>query len=472
MAASALAFGHATRAFAEPQSCKREIARSEARYSRAKMKIVQKCWDNVVAGNKHGPCPDPKAAVRISVAAAKMQRSIAYRCGGIDQTCSVISDNDPLSSIGWDVGVCPNFVNSSCNNTITHCQHVSSCLLCIDNAAIDQAMRLVYEGLAPDPSTAVRKCQRQIGQAMSKFFQTKSKLLGKCEDLVLKGAYAGPCPDPRSSYGIGLAEFKALTKMCVVCGGPDHLCGTPDDLTVGEIGFPATCPAVDPPGAPASCGGPIGTLPDLISCVACVTGFTADCLGAIGAPAISAYPPECSMALPTATPTLTPTPEESATPTWVSTATVTATPSWTPVATETPTATVTVTPSWTPVATETPTATVTVTPSWTPVATETPTATVTATPSWTPVATETPTATVTVTASWTPVATETPTATVTVTASWTPVATETPTATVTVTPSWTPVATETPTPTVTVTASWTPVATETPTPTVTATPDE
>src|SRR5512134_1376740 len=69
-AAVALALGVATMggaapAFAEPESCKREIVRAEGRYSRAKMKIMQKCEDNVVAGKKPGPCPDPKSAVRI-----------------------------------------------------------------------------------------------------------------------------------------------------------------------------------------------------------------------------------------------------------------------------------------------------------------------------------------------------------------------------------------------------------------------
>ena len=75
----------ARQADAEPTSCKREIARADARFSRAKMKALQKCYGDVVAGKKPGPCPDASAAARIFSARAKLQSSIAKRCGGIDR---------------------------------------------------------------------------------------------------------------------------------------------------------------------------------------------------------------------------------------------------------------------------------------------------------------------------------------------------------------------------------------------------
>ena len=419
------------RASAEPESCRREIARADARFSRTKMKIIQKCEDNVLAGKKPGPCPDPSSLQRITVARAKLQSSIARRCGGIDQTCSVMADNDPLSAIGWDIGACPNFENGACNNSIVHCQHVSACLLCINDAATDQAIELYYGSLTPAASKPVKKCQRTIGKEAGKYYQSKIKLLGKCEDMVLKGAFAGPCPDDRATYKIGVARQKALAKICSVCGGPDRLCGTMDDFTVGEIGFPPDCLPVDPPGAEAACGGPIDGLESLVACVGCITDFKAECASAAGAPTVDPYPAECNVTLPTATPTSTPTVTETPTPT--PTATETATP------TETPTPTLTATPTATETPEETPTPTVT------PTATETPVAT--------PTATETPE--------------ETPTPTVTATPTVTPEPTETPTPTLTATPTETPTPTATPDPTETPT----PTATDDPTPTATPTPE-
>jgi hypothetical protein len=386
----ALVLGLTATAGAEPESCKREISRADARFSRAKIKILQHCWDNVVAGKKDGPCPDQKSNDRIAIQRAKLQNSIARRCGGIDGTCSVTADNDPLPAIGWNIGQCPNFERGSCTNSINHCQHISSCLLCINDKALDQAIDLYYGSRVPTEDREIRKCQRSIGKEASKFYQAKGKALGKCEDLVLKGAIPGPCPNERASVSIAKAEAKLLTKLCFSCGGPDRLCDTPDDPLPSDIGFKPDCPPVDPPGAEPSCGGPIDTVSDLVSCVACVTGFKADCVSAAGAPAVESYPPECNVALPTATPTPTPTATVSPTPTVSSTptpmptetATATATPQVT--ATPTPTATATETPDATATATETPqptsTPTATDEPSDTPTPTEEPTPTETATP--------------------------------------------------------------------------------------------
>jgi len=420
-------------ATAEPESCKREISRADARYSRAAMRALQKCKDDIVAGKRSGPCPDGKTNERILVANAKLQSSIAKRCGGIDQTCSVTSDNDSLSSIGWDIGSCPNFERGACTNAISHCNHIATCLLCINNAAINQAIGLYYGALTPGASNAVKKCQRTIGKEEGKFYQAKAKALGKCEDLVLKGAFAGPCPNDRATSMIAKAEAKAMTKICNVCGGPDHECGTPDDLTVAEIGFPSSCPAVDPPGDTPPCGGPVDTLSDLVGCVTCVTGFKVDCVSAAGVPAVTSYPAECNAYLPTPTttpteaPTETATPETSATPTPTGTATSTGTP--------TPTAVATATDTPTPTPTDTPDVTATPTRTPTPTGTPTPTVTVTSTP--------TPTETATVTA--TPEPTDTPTPTLTPEPTDTPTETPTDTPTPTETPTDTP--TDTPTPT-------------------------
>ena len=443
---AALLLAPAPRVEAESTACKREIARADARFARAKMKALQKCYGDLAAGKRPGPCPDATTTSRIFVARAKLQSSIAKRCGGIDQTCSVTPDNDSLPSIGWDIGGCPNFESGNCTNNISHCGHISTCLLCINDAAIDQAVDLYYNNFLPTTDNLIRKCQVGLGKEASKFFQAKGKILGKCEDMVLKGSISGPCPGTRFEEAITKAKGKSIAKMCGACGGADRVCGTVDDPDIAEIGFIPDCPPVQPPDSPQSCAREILTVEDMVACVSCVTSFKAFCVAAAGAPAAAPYPPECNVELPTPTPTATAIPTVTPTPT----------PTETPIATATPTAEPTATPTATATPEETPTATLTPEETATPTATATPT--VTATPTATATPEETPTATTTAT----PTATATPEPTAT--------ATETPeptvTATATATPTATATATETPEPTPTETP------TETPTPTETATPGE
>lgn len=282
------------------------------RRSAAPRCALQKCEDAIVTGKSAGPCPDAKASAAIAKANTKLQTAIAKQCGGADRNCSSTADNDPLPSIGWG-GSCPNFENGACNGAITHCGQIATCLSCIDEAAVDQAIDLYYDAFAAPASTAVKKCQRAIGKESAKFFDAKQKALGKCNDGVLGGSSAGPCPDPRAAAAIAKAEAKKVKKICNACGGADKTCGGSDDLTPAQIGFAATCPAVDPPGSAPACGGAIASLQDVVACVDCVTGFKADCTSAAGAPAAGSYPPECNGGVgptptPTATPLVTPTP--------------------------------------------------------------------------------------------------------------------------------------------------------------------
>lgn len=174
-----------------------------------------------------------------------------------------------------------------------------------------------------------------------------------------------------------------------------------------------------------------------------------------------------TVARPTNTPTITPTPPPTNTPTPTATPTITPTPSNTPTRTNTPT------PSNTPTRTNTPTITPTPSMTFTPSVTPTPSST------YTPTATRTPTPTHTPTATWnplTPTPTNTPTntPTATYTPTNTPTRTYTPTITTTPPPSSTPTDTRTPTPVSptptqgpTNTPSATPPPTNTPTPSVT-----
>ncbi len=397
-AVRALAFGLATivaswlavvPASAEPTLCLREIARNDARYTRMRMKMIQRCEDNVLAGKQTGPCPDSKTSQKLLVHRAKLQNLIALRCGGIDQTCSVQSDNDPLPTIGWDIGSCPNFEHKNCTNVINHCAHISTCLLCINDVAVDQAVDLYYGALNPLANNTVRKCQRSIGREMARYYQAKAKALGKCWDLVQKGVSPGPCPDERTTLGIDKVLAKGVNKICSLCGGPDRLCGTADDMMLSDIGLPSDCPPVDPPGDAPSCGGPITTLQDAVTCMACLTDFKVDCVIDVGSPSSLPYPEECNVVLPT--PTRTPTPILTATSTPSPTETATPTSTATPTVTTTPEETPTTTPDEpTPTATPVPTATATETPDATTTATETPDPTPTPTDEATPTDEPTP----------------------------------------------------------------------------------
>ncbi len=306
LVAAAHIVGTAAPADAEAVACKREIARAAAKYGSAKLNALRKCEDAVLTGKITGPCPDAKASSALTKAATKLQSSIAKRCGGTDKNCATTGDNDTLASIGWNLGSCPNFESGGCTNTLSHCGDVTTCVRCINDAAVDQAIDLYYDDLAPTGDTVVKKCQRTIGKETAKFFDAKRKALGKCKEAVLTSG-AGTCPDAKATTAIDKAEAKKVAKICGACGGTDKACGGPDDLTVAQIGFPASCPNVDPPGATAPCGGAVSSLTQLVDCVDCVTGFKADCVGAAGAPAAGAYPPECSGGgTPTPTPTATP----------------------------------------------------------------------------------------------------------------------------------------------------------------------
>ena len=61
-----------------------------------------------------------------------------------------------------------------------------------------------------------------------------------------------------------------------------------------EIGFPTSCTDVTFPGFVTPCGGPVGDLQSLTSCVACVTRFKAGCADRAGATGLTPYPSECN----------------------------------------------------------------------------------------------------------------------------------------------------------------------------------
>src|SRR5215207_1691535 len=86
-------------------------------------------------------------------------------------------------------------------------------------------------------------CKRQIARAADRFGAAKLKALQKCEDAVLIGKSAGPCPDAKASAAIGKASAKLQTAIAKRCGGADQTCSTTgDNDTLASIGWPGTCP--------------------------------------------------------------------------------------------------------------------------------------------------------------------------------------------------------------------------------------
>ncbi len=403
----------ASPAEAEPTRCKANIVRNSAKFVQSKAQALANCERDIVVGklppstNCH---TEPKAAALIAKAEARLRDKIAAACGGEDKVCGTPDGDDSPASVGWTSGVCPNFENGSCTNAIATCNDISDCLLCIGEAAVDQAISLYYDAFTPSaPSSQLNRCQREIGRSTTAFLRKKSGALSNCWTSVNLGRATDPCPVPgdggKASAAIAKSEARKQFNICRACGGTDQACDGNGDLTPAAIGFVSSCPAVTVPGG-ASCAGPVNTLTELVACVDCVTEFKVDCVDRAAVPWSSAgYPGECNPGVvPTATRTRTPTP----TPTFTSAVTPTRTLTPTPTLSATPTPTVTVTGGVTPTRTTTPTPTVTATTGATATRTTTPTPTVTSTPvGATATRTPTPTLTPTRTATRTPTPTST-----------------------------------------------------------------
>jgi hypothetical protein len=374
----------APNAHADAIKCQRGILKESGKFAQARMKVLKKCEENKLKGKLPGAtvCTfEPKTSEALTKASTKLAAGINKSCGGADKVCGAGGDDDSLASIGWP-GVCPDFEGQGCNNTITNCNDITTCLSCVNSEAIDQAISLYYDDAAPSsPGTVTNKCQIAIGKASAAFFASKTKALGKCWDARLNSKHANSCVPPAVGDGKYLAAIaKATIKK------DDTITKACSTLSAATIGFASHCPTVVVPPAGPACAAPITDYNSIITCVDCVTEFKVDCEVDLAVPAFVAYPAQCVSVPPTPTPTATATPTPTATKTPTPTATKTPTATPTPTITVTPTPTLTATPTKTATPTPTATATKTVTP--TPILTATPTKTTTPTPT----ATSTPSA--------------------------------------------------------------------------------
>ena len=288
---------------ADVAKCGAAISNGSAAFVQAEAKALQRCEDVKLKG-KLPPATEcrteAKAAAAIAKAAAKLTSGIAKACGGEDKLCGGANgaDDQSLASIGWDLGTCPNFEDGSCDNAIADCTDVATCLSCIADHAVTQAIATSYAALQPTTSAdkELRKCQVAIGKAASRYLEARAKSFARCWSIVHK-AGAGPCPDATTIIALHKAEQQKVDAITSACGGKDRTAGTADDLTPAQIGFPASCPGVTRPGE-ESCARPVTTLPDLIECVDCVGAFASDCADRAAVPVFaSPYPAECNVAL-------------------------------------------------------------------------------------------------------------------------------------------------------------------------------
>lgn len=267
-------------AHATPGQCQRTIIREAALYNRKVLKLRQSCEDKNVGREVPFDCSENGFTVsfKLGELQAKFRKHIEKECR-----------HETLASIGWTS--CPTF-EGSCGGAIADLTGVEDCVFCINDAAVDQAITLYYGALTPDPDTHLRVCQRTIGKEAYRFFGLKTIAMARCELRDFSGDIAGPCPgDPKTDQTIAKLAAHLEAKICSRCG--NGICGDGDDRSPGEIGFTATCPSVTVPGGPSCANPAVDTLDELVDCVNCVTEFKVDCLDALAAPLVKAYPPEC-----------------------------------------------------------------------------------------------------------------------------------------------------------------------------------
>src|SRR5438128_67635 len=307
-AASVLALGTSARADAVKDAikCKAAIIKAAAGFVQAKAKALQRCEEAKLKAKlpRATVCRDEprKTVPAIMKARTKLSRTIVKSCAGKDKTCGTPDPDgsEPsLATIGWDIVQCPNFESGSCTNPIHDCNDIPTCIECISQAAIDQAVGLYYDALVPSAPTskdkaekALNKCRVTLGKAATKFLVAKSKSLAKCWSAVNK-AGSGQCPDGVAAAAIGAADSKKQIAIKKACQGPDKLFGTGDDLTRADIGFVDPCLGAAVPGG-ASCAHAVDTLGDVTACVHCVTEFKTDCADRAAVPAFTPYPADCN----------------------------------------------------------------------------------------------------------------------------------------------------------------------------------
>jgi hypothetical protein len=121
-------------AAARASTCQREIVKASAKLLTVESRALERCHTRLLAGKTEPPCPDGKAAIAILKAEARTRRIIDRKCGGGDRSCDT-TDDEPLDTVGWDIGLCPAMTGASCAFPIASCTDVAECITCLGGAA-------------------------------------------------------------------------------------------------------------------------------------------------------------------------------------------------------------------------------------------------------------------------------------------------------------------------------------------------
>lgn len=289
-------------ALASPEKCKAAIIKAGAAFVQGRAKALLACEQAKLGGKLAAStvcATEIKTSAKLAKVRAALTATIAKACGGDDKSCGG-TDDEELAAIGWNISACPDFETGDCTNPITSCADIPTCLACVNEGAVDQAIGLTFGDLVQtDPKSkdkavkALRKCQAALGKASAVFLAAKSKALAACWTRVNKSG-TGTCPDAKASAAIANAQAKQIATVTKACTGVDKEPGTADDPTPATIGFPATCFEVTPL-AGAGCTGSVDTLAQLVGCVDCSTRFTVDCADRVAVPAfVPEYPDACN----------------------------------------------------------------------------------------------------------------------------------------------------------------------------------
>jgi hypothetical protein len=287
---------------AAPEKCRTTILEASSAFVQAEARVLRKCREQIVRGklpaatNCLAHLPTAKALAR---AGEKLRTRITKACGGKDHACGT-GDDDPLASIGWDIGTCSALTGGSCAAPVSSCADIATCVECIGDTAVEQALELAYGEFLP-AENPVRRCQIAIGRSIERFLVTRSKALSRCWRGVSQGKIAGPCPAPgdgKAEDALARAEQRKVADICRACGGSDRECGGGDDLALGEIGFAAMCPTA------SNCSAPLGILADAVGCLDCIAELESDCADRNAVPGLAPYPSSCDSAVPPPPPTL------------------------------------------------------------------------------------------------------------------------------------------------------------------------
>jgi hypothetical protein len=127
-------------------------------------------------------------------------------------------------------------------------------------------MASVVLAAASVDASAVR-CRERVARESARYAQTVMKALSGCEEFLIKGKIAGPCPDGTAVARIAKAESQFQARVAKSCGGGDRTCGGLDDTTLASYEWDVgTCPDIEN----AGCVNTVDDCDGVTVCLECV----------------------------------------------------------------------------------------------------------------------------------------------------------------------------------------------------------